>query len=120
MLTLEQFLESDERSLWVKFPGFKDLYVRQGPYHIRTVTISEFRDSIQLANFAVTKDGKGTFRKLIDFLEENYPKFVIVVEQAQTKRLNDVCRHMGFEQINDEYFHPIGEHFSGLHFCKGL
>lgn len=119
MKTLKQFLSPKHtypRNLWVKFPGFRDLYVRKGPYCID----GEFKESIQLANFAVRKDGQGSFRKLINFLEENYPHFTIVVENALTERLDNICRHMGFVQINAEFYRAEGDLRMGLCFAKGL
>lgn len=110
-MTLEQFLSPDHkhpRNMWVKFQGFAELYVRKGPYHIREHKSSP--ECIQLANFTAKKEGRGAFRGLVDFLEKNYPERVILVECVQTERLEAICHHMGFEQIN------IG---TGLHFFKG-
>jgi hypothetical protein len=113
MITLKTFLSADHvhpRNLYVKFKGFTDLYVRKGPYLIGTENSREYKESIQIANVTARKEGRGAFRGLIDFLEKNYPERVIVVECVQTERLEAICRHMGFEQIN------VG---IGLHFAKG-
>ena len=110
--TLEQFLSPEHkhpRNLYIKFKGFSELYVRKGPYYIREY--EQYLETIQLANFTAKKEGRGAFRGLIDFLEKNYPEQIILVECVQSKRLESICRHMGFEQVN------IG---TGLHFVKGF
>ena len=109
-MNLEQFLSPNHKSprnMWVSFPGFAELYVRKGPYYIQEH--KKRPETIQLANFTAEKEGHGTFRRLINFLEKNYPELVIVVECVQTERLKSICHHMGFEQINID---------SGLHFVK--
>lgn len=117
MITLKEFLSPQHvrpRNLYVKFPGFRELYVRKGPYYIRTDTTAEYKETIQIANVTARKPGSGAFRKLISFLEENCPERVIVVECAHGD-LQDICRHMGFEEINkySEFDN------AGLHFAKG-
>jgi len=113
-MTLEEFLSPDHirpRNLYVRFPGFSDLYVRKGPYLIRTETFKDYCESIQIANVSASRPGNGAFRKLIDFLEKNYPDRAILVECVLTEQLEAVCRHMKFEQIN------IG---TGLHFARNF
>lgn len=117
MITLEKFLSPEHvrpRNLYVKFPGFKDLYVRKGPYLIRTETFKDYCESIQIANVTASRPGNGAFRELIDFLEQNYPQYVILVECVHGD-LQDICRHMDFVEINKE----LTRFGAGLHFAKG-
>lgn len=112
-MTLEQFMqqkrphESISIRAWVEFPGMAELYVRRGPYLIREWGGERF-NTIQLANFEVEHQGQGTFRRLIDFLSKNHPDHVIFIECVLSKKLADICLHMGFEQVNRG---------TGLHFA---
>lgn len=106
MQTLDNFLISTFRNSYVSFPGIESLYVRRGGYLINDKIT---QSTIQIASVESRKPGNGAFRKLIDYLESQYPDMTIVVECVHSDLLAEILTHLGFERINIS---------SGRHFAK--
>ena len=103
---LDVFLSDDScRNSWVRFPGMKNLYVRQSLYGINSKLVS----SIQIANREASKPGNGAFRRLIEHLVFKYPDLAVVVENVHSDLFASILEHMGFDRINFAY---LSRHFA--------
>jgi len=85
------------RNAYVKYPGWKSLYVRvsQRIYNHEMLTV------IDLANLEALKYGKGTFRNLVTHLQKTYPSTAIYVEQVQTTQFEEGLVRIGFKRKSD-------------------
>jgi hypothetical protein len=91
--------ESDIRNLipksaYVKFPGFKSLFVRFGPGFINGRKVNEV---FTIANMTATKPGKGALTNLINHMNEKYASVPIVIENVlQPEILESKLMEFGF------------------------
>lgn len=87
MDTLEQFLSKTSnipRSEYVTFNGFRPIYVRK------------YRNKITIANIAARKPGKGNFRRLLRWITNNYPDYLLEIECVHNQRLVQFLLNNGF------------------------
>lgn len=95
--TLEEFLSKGYgigRNSYVKFPGFRSLYMRFTERYIngrRQVTID-------LASLEATRPGNGAFRALVAELCAKHPAHTIYVENVLTTRFCEGLERMGFRK----------------------
>lgn len=107
-VTLDEFIASVKVkpfpcSRWVEYEGFDGLFVRVGQMYI----CGELVPTINLANINASLPGKGAFKKLVKYLQDNYPEYTIHVENVLTPKFQDGLIRMGFEP-------------TGIHMCYFL
>jgi hypothetical protein len=75
---------------------FQKLYIKFGPLRIKG---KKYPWVIRLAHLEAKQTGKGSFKRLINHLMENFPDFPIIVENVLTARFACGIVGMGGEQI---------------------
>ena len=92
---VDWFLRQERvRNLYLKQPGFSACYVRQCAWAPSRGHI--LRRTIELANIAVRRTGRGTFTRLVEHLTLQYPKLYVVVECVLTDRFWEGLLRRGF------------------------
>lgn len=94
-MTFDQLMQQERGNAWLQEPGFANLYVRIGLRLIGT----EFRRTIDLANFEVAKKGKGVFTKFVARIEQY--ELPIFVENVLTARFAAFLPSLGFIRVGD-------------------
>lgn len=96
-MKLDDFMHQTRvRNTYVSEDGWLSLYVRKGDRYICGQRRS---DVLDLANFEATEKGNGTFKKLIERIQRDYPEYTIYVENVLTAQFVDGLARMGFELI---------------------
>ncbi len=95
MITLDKFLATQRspRSAYVKYQGFKDLYVRKSPVYIQHTKTDNF---VTIANVTASRPGNGAFGELLIYLQEELHKNV-AVECIRNERLLAKLLREGFQ-----------------------
>jgi hypothetical protein len=85
------------KSAYVKWPGFRELYVR---YTVRWVNGKKYEPVLDIARVHASQPGKGAFRALMLALRVTHPTLHLMVECVHEKRFADGLARMGFvEQV---------------------
>ena len=87
------------RNSYVRFHGFKDLYVRYTKRHINGGIVSPVFD---IANMTARRPGRGSFAEFFSYLREAYPEFWLYVESVLNERFQRKLLSMGFIQCGGE------------------
>ena len=97
--TLDGFLTAAARthlrSAYVRFPGFKYLYVRCNQRFINGAVVGPV---IDIANLTARKPGRGAFTKLFQHLRKVYYHYWIYVECVLNPRFEKKLLSLGFIQ----------------------
>lgn len=94
--TLEEFLARSattgiRAASYVKYPGFRSLYVRYGPRYL--ADHSTWYYMVDLANMTARAPGKGAFSSMTTWLSGQYPTLGIFVENVLTERFAEALEH---------------------------
>lgn len=101
--TLSEFIQSYRESDWpnsrayIKEPGFKDLYIRLTPRYINKI---QYKLVLDIAKVEASYKGKGTFKKLIAKIRDEYPEMGIYVEAVLTECFAEGLVRMGFKVVD--------------------
>lgn len=104
-LTLDEFIESVQngrnfRNAYVRFKGFKELYVR----YTRRMLGAEIRYPVlDLAVVEATHPGRGAFTKLFEHIRSKYPDTWLYVESVLNDRFSAKLIKMGFVQQGESF-----------------
>ncbi len=97
--TLDEFITGQwalAKNTYVREAGFRSLYVRLGSRNIDGVTYPRVLD---IANVTARKPGRGTFGRLLELLEADYPDVAVYVESVLNPRLLGWLPRHGFVQV---------------------
>ena len=105
--TLDEFLTwRRPNNAYIRYPGFKNLYLRKGPVLVRFGGCSYICENvIQIANVQATCPGKGAFKSLVRDLV-NRGK-AIYVECVHTPYFQEKLIEWGFIRVNERE----GDHY---------
>jgi len=90
---LKEAAKSGKGHEYVRFPGFKSLYVR---YVTRYIAGEFIHPVIDLANLEAKSPGKGAFGELHSHLRLNYPECWLYVENVLNPRFAKKLLKMGY------------------------
>lgn len=93
-LTLDEFMNSMQRYLYIEHPDFKTFYIRKGLRYIKGKKYA----CITIARIEAKKKGKGAFTQLINEIRTKYPNHVIYVESIFNIRFVAKLERLGFER----------------------
>ena len=100
--TLDDFMKSaavgKRQNAYVRFPGFKHLYVRHTQRYLNGEVASPVLD---LANMEALKPGNGTFTKLLKHLRKKYPEYWLYAESVLTPQFEKGLLARGFIQCSE-------------------
>lgn len=104
--TLDEFIaaygtRTYTSNAYVKEKGFKFLYVRMSPRLFREGPADP---TLDLANLEARRPGKGTFKRLVTRLRQQYPHMTLFVESVMLQRFRDGLLRMGFKPVGADCF----------------
>lgn len=100
--TLDDFMKSGavgkRQNAYVRYPGFKSLYIRHSQRYINREIASPVLD---LANLEAKTPGKGAFTKLFNHLRKAYPEFWLYAKSVLNPRFEKKLMSLGFIQCSE-------------------
>lgn len=123
--TLDDFLRTstaDSRAhAYVRYPGFRSLYVRHTSRYFQGALITPV---IDLASLEATRPGKGAFTALLQHLRETFPHCWIHIECVLNPRFAEKLPSLGFVYepagASACFFLPPAKVPQGESRCEGL
>ena len=97
-MTFDELVQRDRCNAWVDEPGFSSLYVRIGPRCIGRECHYR-RRMIDLANFEVTRKGRGVFTQFVAKIEKY--QLPIFIENVLDDRFAKFLPRLGFVPVED-------------------
>lgn len=103
--TLEGFLKTKQnwpKNSYVRYPGFKNLYVRKGDIGVQLNGEEFYRctNVVTIASVDAARPGKGAFTGLVKHLVDQ--EYAIYVENVHNERFRVKLKQLGFVKVNEE------------------
>jgi hypothetical protein len=107
--SLDEFLERDfPTNSYVRFPGFRQLYIRKADIAITLVSrrYLRCREVVTIANVIARRPGKGAFKTLVAYLILNGK--AVFVENVHNPRFRTKLLEWGYTRVNvDTGYHYL-------------
>lgn len=102
--TLAEFMANPKvHNAYLNEPRWNFLYIRKGK---RVLDGQIHENVIELANIEAEVTGKGTFKKLVARIQEDYPEHTTFVENVLVPRFAEGLLRMGFKKKLDDVAAP--------------